>query len=410
MRVLVVNKFWYRFGGLERVMFDEIAWLGAAGHEVAHYSTSHPCNDASPWSSYFAPYLELGAGAMLGAGEKLRAAYTIFWNGEAARGFDRLIADFDPDVVHVHGIHRQLSPSILGVARRHRVPVVQTLHDYHHLCPADALLYRGSEPCEPRRCGSLWYGPCVRGRCVRGSLSASVLSAAETSFQRVMRSYERGVARFVSPSIFLKVQMQRGGWAKACDVVPNAVPVEQVRPGLGEGFCVIGRLSKEKGVEVALEAARRARVRMTVAGEGPISSRLQIAYPEADFVGRLNSGAVAALVARSRGVVVPSVWFENASMSVLETMAAGTPLVASAIGGIPEQVTDEVDGLLVAPGDVDGIVAAMRRLVGDDELCLRLGEASRDTVARRFSPEGHLEGLLGAYRAARSTQQRGRRR
>jgi glycosyltransferase involved in cell wall biosynthesis len=178
------------------------------------------------------------------------------------------------------------------------------------------------------------------------------------------------------------------------------VPTEQGRHGLGDGFCVVGRLSNEKGIEIALEAARRARARVTVAGEGPVGPHLRAAYPEVDFVGRLGGAAVSDLVARSRAVVVPSVWFENASMSILEAMGAGKPVIASAIGGVPEQVTSGVDGLLVRPGDIEGVAAAMRRLGADDSLCACLGEAARETVATRFSPERHLEGLLTTYRAA----------
>ena len=400
MRILVANKFWYRRGGLERVMFDEIAWLEGAGHEVAHFAAAHPGNDASPWADYFAPYLELGLHGTLSIEEKMRAAIAMFSNREAARRFDRLIADFGPDIIHVHGIHRQLSPSILDVARRRAVPVVQTLHDCHHICPADVLRYRGGEPCQPRRCGVIWYGPCVRGRCVRGSFSASLLSASETSWQRMRRSYERGIARFISPSTFLAEQMREGAWSQPCDIIRNAVALPSADGAVGEGFCVIGRLSPEKGVVVALEAARRAGVTLTVAGEGPSGSSLRAAYPEAKFVGLLDELSAARLVGRSRAVVVPSVCLENAPMSVLEAMSAEKPVIASSIGGIPEQVLDGVDGLLVPPGDIDGFAAAMRRCAEDDSLCARLGHAARETVRQRFSPETHLEDLLVTYRAA----------
>jgi len=404
MRILVVNKFWYRRGGLESVMFDEISWLEAAGHEVAHFSTAHPENEESTWSGYFAPYRELGAGTTLRAGQKIRAALNMFWNREAAQRFDSLLRDCRPDLVHIHGIHRQLSPSILGVSARNGVPVVQTIHDYHHLCPADVLLYPDGTPCDPRRCGVFWYGPCVAGRCVRGDLAASILSAAETSWQRVWRSYERGVARFVTPSRFSAELMRRGGWTVPCDVVPNAVPNQERADVLGSGFCVVGRLSREKGVDIALAAARRAQVRMTVAGEGPLGSALEAAYPEVDFVGRLDAAAVAGLIARSRAVVVPSVCFETSSMSSLEAMAAGKPVIASAIGAIPELVTSEVDGLLVRPGDFEDLTAAMRRISQDDALCACLSKAARETVATRFSPERHMEGLLAVYRAACESQ------
>ena len=103
---------------------------------------SIPENDASPWSDYFAPYLEIGPQTTLTPREKAIAVERMFWNTVAARRFARLLRDFRPDVVHVHGIHRQISPSILLEARRAGVPVVQTLHDYHPICASGDLLAR----------------------------------------------------------------------------------------------------------------------------------------------------------------------------------------------------------------------------------------------------------------------------
>ncbi len=128
MRIVVASKFWYLRGGLERVMFDEVELLAGAGHEVAAFSTTHPSNVASPWEHYFAPYIELGAGSEpVTPAQKMLAAVRMFENSAAARYFARLLDDFVPDVVHIHGIHRQISPSILRETSRRRIPVVQAL-------------------------------------------------------------------------------------------------------------------------------------------------------------------------------------------------------------------------------------------------------------------------------------------
>lgn len=400
MRVLTANKFAFHRGGLERVMFDEMRWLTEAGHEVALFSSAHPDNEPSPWSGYFAPYLELGQGAELSLAQKATAAGRMFANGAAARSFESILREFNPDVVHAHGIHRQLSPSILRPARTAGIPVVQTLHDYHHICPADVLLYRGVEVCDPRRCGTLWYGACVSGRCVRGSLAASALSAAETGWSRLRRAYESGVSRFISPSAFLAEQMRRGGWKIPVDVVPNAVTVEHQRSGVGSGFVYIGRLAAEKGIEVLLAAAEVAGIEVTVAGEGPLGHRLRMEHPEVRFTGRLGPADVARLVDGARGVVVPSRWYENAPMSVLEAMAAGVPVIASRIGGIPEQITDGVDGLLCPPGDVGALAKALRALDADEALAARIGKAAAETAVARFGSSAHVGALLASYQAA----------
>src|SRR5659263_295399 len=105
MRILMASKFWYLRGGLERVMFDEVAWLEEAGHEVAHFSTAHPDNLPSTWSEYFAPYIELGERARLVPSDRALALGRMFYNAEAAKRFRRQLAAFRPHVVHVHGIH-----------------------------------------------------------------------------------------------------------------------------------------------------------------------------------------------------------------------------------------------------------------------------------------------------------------
>jgi glycosyltransferase involved in cell wall biosynthesis len=399
MRVLVVNKFWYVRGGLERVMFDEIAMLEAAGHAVGHFSMAHPENVASPWSRHFAPYMELGAGTSTGLRDRAMAAGRLFENRAAAKGFGSVLEEFSPDVVHVHGIHRQLSPSILAVAARQGVPVVQTLHDYHHICPADVLLRGGFERCDPRDCGKFNYVPAIAHRCVRGSLGASGLSAAETFFQRMRGAYERGIARFISPSHFLADRMRDGGWDTPVVVIPNCVALTPQRGASQsqQGFLYSGRLSPEKGIDVLLEAARIADVELRLAGTGPLDSQLRVDYPQATFLGHLSADEVGAALRSCRAAVVPSVWFENAPMSVLEAMAAGVAVIASRVGGIPELVEDGVEGLLVEPGSASSLAAALQSVQKDPTHAAKMGAAGLHRARTEFSPEKHLGSLLGVY-------------
>ena len=163
---------------------------------------------------------------------------------------------------------------------------------------------------------------------------------------------------------------------------------------------VAGRLTAEKGVATALEAARLAGVPIVIAGTGPLSDSLAARFPEVSFVGLLGQEELRHLLGTATAVVVPSQWFENASMSVLEAMAAGVPVVASRIGGIPEQVIDGREGLLVPPGDVDALAAAMARLWTEPELATAMGARARQTVRERFSPSAHVSGLVDIYQNA----------
>ena len=381
-------------------MLDEVAGLESLGHSVAHFAAAHPDNEPSPFDHHFSPYIELSGGADLGVVNSARAAWRMFANRPARRGLGELLSEFKPDLVHIHGIHRQISPSILYLARDRQIPVIQTLHDYHHVCPSDNLQRAGMTPCMPPLCSPLNYGAAIRYSCLDGSRSRSTLSALETWFQRARKAYERTVDRFIAPSAFMAEAMKAGGWEIETDLIPNAAPVSERARCEPEGEQYVlyaGRLAKEKGVDVALAAASKAGVRMIVAGDGPMGEQLRKRYPEADFLGFVSGDRVETLLAGARAAVVPSLWHENASMSVLEAMAQGVPLVSTRMGGIPEQVDDGVEGILCDPGDVDQMAAAFSRLLHDEKTALAMGTAGRKRIAEEFSPERHMDLLLASY-------------
>jgi glycosyltransferase involved in cell wall biosynthesis len=404
MRILVVNKFWYRRAGLERVMFDEIAWLEAAGHEVAHFSTQHPENEESPWADYFVPYLELGPGCSLSPRNQALAAARMFWNGEAARRFRRLLANFRPDVVHAHGIHRQISPSVLVEARRAGVPAVQSLHDYHPICAAGDLLRGGRHSCDPPRCGGVNVLPCLLHRCVQRNLAKSTLAAGELLWRRWVLSSETLVDTFISPSHYLASVVAAAGLRSTpIYVLPNAIPprVAPATTPAGDFFVYAGRLSREKGLNTLMRAVKLAGVRLLVAGDGPLRDHLAATKPSTvTMLGRLDGPAVDDLLTRCRAAVVPSEWVENAPMAVLEPMSLGRPVIASNIGGIPEQIRDGVEGILTRPGDELELAAALRLLADDDALAARLGRAGATRTVSAFDPTRHTEGLVRVYGSA----------
>jgi glycosyltransferase involved in cell wall biosynthesis len=401
MRILVVNKFWYGRGGLEQVMFNEIRWLEGAGHVIAHFSTAHPANEPSPWSDYFVPYIELGPHGDLPPAQKALGAARLFYNPEAARRFAAVLRAFRPDVVHFHGIHRQLSPSIMITARRHGMAAVQTFHDHQAVCPADVLLLGGVQPCSPPLCSRANPLPCVTHRCLRGSRVASALSATEYAWRYDVLRYASLIDVAIAPSRCLSTTMTSGGWHETpVRVLPNAAEPAQASR-LGDDFLYAGRLSLEKGVQTLLDAAESASARVVIAGDGPLRAPLEDAATArrvpAQFAGRVESEEVRRLISACRAVVVPSICVENAPLVILEAMAAARPVIASRVGGIPEQVRDGVDGLLVPPGDAVSLAAAMRRLKSDPRLAQMMGEAGCARASKSFSPESHLRGLVEIY-------------
>jgi glycosyltransferase involved in cell wall biosynthesis len=175
-------------------------------------------------------------------------------------------------------------------------------------------------------------------------------------------------------------------------VVPTGVAVPE-RVGLPEEpphALYAGRLSEEKGVLELVEAANG--LPLVVVGDGPLRERLPYAR---GFVPPKELGAY---YERAAVVVCPS-RREGYGVTAREAMAYGRPVVATAVGGLPEAVEDGVTGVLVPPGDPAALRAALERLLGDRELRDRLGAAARERARERFGWEAATQAMLDAYRS-----------
>jgi glycosyltransferase involved in cell wall biosynthesis len=173
-------------------------------------------------------------------------------------------------------------------------------------------------------------------------------------------------------------------------VIPSAVdlppdPGEEASP---PHVLYAGRLSSEKGILELVEAARG--LELVVAGDGPLRARVPRAL---GFVPHEQLGP---LYERAAVVAVPS-HREGFGVACAEAMAYGKPVVASAVGGLRDLVVDGETGVLVPPGDVAALRAALERLLGDAELRRRLGAAGRERIRERFSWESATELTLRAY-------------
>jgi glycosyltransferase involved in cell wall biosynthesis len=169
----------------------------------------------------------------------------------------------------------------------------------------------------------------------------------------------------------------------------------------------LGELSRGKGTydlvrAFASVASRFPRLKLVCGGIGAIEEvRLLAAQLEVqDRVlcpGWLHPLSKSAELAGATVFILPS-YAEGMPMALLEAMSWGLPVIATSVGGIPQLVTNEVDGLLVAPGDIDGVAAAITRLMNDATLRGRLGAAARTTIETSFTLEATLERLSQIYR------------
>jgi glycosyltransferase involved in cell wall biosynthesis len=409
LKIAIVNKFFFLKGGQETVALEQMKLLKEHRIEVAFFSMHHPKNDQSyPWTPYFVDHADfsLQQDTKPTAWDKLKLASRFIANGEAAKKFRLFLEKFQPDVIHCHGIAHQLTYTILREAKKLDIPVVQTLHDYQVICPSYTLL-KGNQTICTKGCTRLNYLPCIQNRCVKGSLAASALSSMEMFYNRTLFDYTTLVDVFVSPSQFLARQVINSGIEeRKVKVVPNFLTgIDKITPEYSNQgyFLYVGRLSHEKGLKTLLKAFQQVpEGKLLIAGEGPMQDEL-VSYTQNNslnhvtFLGFLDRNQIANYISDAIAVILPSEWYENQPMSIIEAFSHGTPVIASDMGGISEMIEHDQTGYLFPAGDSDSLKNIIQNLLSNSGKSSGLGVLARKQALSKYNSELHIATLLGIY-------------
>lgn len=383
MTILVVHNR-YRFrGGEDRVFEAECALLEARGHRVIRYTEDN---------------------ARIATMGRLRLAATVLWNHKAYRELRELIARERPHLAHFHNTFPLLSAAVFRAARDAGVPAVETLHNYRLFCP-NGLLWRAGRPC--RDClGRAFPWPGVRHACYRRSRPATLLAALSIAARRAAGAWHDEVKAYIVLSRFARSVLLEAGLPEQKVVVkPNFVHPDP-GPGNGSGAYAVylGRLSEEKGVMVLLEAWRRLRGlrRLVVAGDGPLADEVRRCSGRHGIEARgpVNREEALALLREAALLVAPSLCYEGCPMAVLEALAAGTPVVASNLGGLPELVTPEETGWLAPPADPGALASVLETAFSDPPRLRSMRSRARRVYEERYTAEANYRQLMEIYSRA----------
>jgi glycosyltransferase involved in cell wall biosynthesis len=376
LRVLVLHNRYRLEGGEERSVALQLAALRDAGIE----------HRALERTSAGVP--------------RRRAATALLRGGERPDEIAAAAGELGADVVHAHNMQPLIGPRGLEAARESGARVVLHLHNARLFC-AIGVASRDGGPCF--RCHGRNTLPGLVLNC-RGSLGEAAAYAAALALGQP-RVFE-AVDRFVAPSGYAAGQLAMLGVpGERLDVLRHYLPEpafgERSLAGEGRYALVAGRLSEEKGVDVAITAAARAGVPLKIAGEGPAASQLtQLAArldAPVEFLGRLGREELARRLREAAMTLMPSRYHEFSPYAALEAAAAGVPVVASRLGGLPELIGAE---RCVPANDVAALAERMRSLWDDSELRVSEGEkllarARANNSQKRFTAE-----LLAIYERA----------
>lgn len=432
MRILLTNKFYYRRGGDCIYMLNLEQLLKEHGHEVAVFAMDYPENIDTPWEKYF-------PSNMTG----LKPLTRPFGDNETRRKFTRLLDDFKPDVVHLNNIHTQLSPVIAEIAHRRGVRVVWTLHDYKLLCPrydcmrngnncelcfsiADYSSRKGAKDAKngltdgtdgidnisvrtlrlgERKSVRKQKWNCVKYSCMKGGKIGSLIGYGEAMKWNRER-LESYTDVFICPSRFMTEKMKEGGFdVKKLIPLCNFIDVDKCKRDdgykKGDYYCFIGRLSHEKGAQTLIEAANRLPYKIIVIGGGPLMDELKaIAHENIEFVGFKQWDEIKQLVGGARFSVIPSEWYENNPLSVIEAECLGTPVLGARIGGIPELIDEGKTGMTFTSKDAGDLKDKIQQMWSSSFDYQQIAEESM----HRYNSEVYYKNIMSIYQGEEKTE------
>lgn len=376
--------------------------LQAQGHTVIPFAMQQKETLQTPYNKFFVSEMDLHNPQSVPLTKKISSAMRFIYSREARRNLEKLLQDHPVDVAHLHNIYHHISPSILLALHRHKIPVVMTLHDYSILSPNYTLFHHGAIHEEEARG---WYTTCIKNKCVKNSTSASALGTFEMILHhKIFRWYERYVDKFIAPSQFMIDLCVKHGWPKEKFIhIPHPTEAQSSEWEDGEGVVYAGRLSEEKGLDVLVDAAKLLpEIPFTIVGTGPLEQQIrQRVHTEKinnlELVGFQTGAQLQKTVANARLHVLPSVWYENYPLSILEAKARGKIVIGSRIGGIPELLPEE---LLTTPGNSGDLAKTLKMwYTFASEKRQELGKKLQFESQKINSPADHTASIVGLYRA-----------
>jgi glycosyltransferase involved in cell wall biosynthesis len=379
--VVAHNRYREAIPSGENVIVDtEIDQLRAAGVEVFPFQRSSDSIGDLP------------------AAEKALLPISPIYGRSAQRDLAELLERERPDVVHLHNPYPLLSPWVIRTAHAHRVPVVQTVHNYRQVC-SSGLYFRDGHNCTDCR-GKLLGWPAVRHKCYRGSAAQSALMATTLA---VHRPTWHSVDRYIALTDQIAAHLRDYGIADDhIEIKPNGLPDPGDPPPLGAGFLYAARLSPEKGLSLLLEAWRRhpdgSLGPLRIAGDGelrPLAEKAAAERSDVTYLGVLDRAEIARERRASSVVVAVPTWNDVLPTVILEALSTGRPVLGTAVGGIPYLLGMEENraGWLVQP-DAAALAAALPIARAEAE---RRGPVARERYLRFFHPDVLTARLIDIY-------------
>ena len=412
MKILQINVYYYRFGGSESVMFNTTDLLRANGHEVIHFSLKWENNLDSPQSQYFPESKETRKGVLA----PIKNVITYFYHWEAAKKLDQLLKKEKPDLAQIHLFWGQITPSVLPVLKKYNIPVLFTIHEYRMVCPNYTFRNGNGEVCE--QCEGKKYWKCIKNKCCKNSYGLSAMMAAEMYFRNIFMKPYNYIDGLIYVSKFAKHMHEKYmTQLKSKNNIVLYNPSDYIYGNINDPtipyyYLYFGRLSYEKGIGTLIDAMqKRPNCKLKVVGKGAEEYSLKNKVEESgcnniEFLGFKKGEELKDLVRNAYFIIVPSEWYENNPMTIIEGYSASTPVIGARIGGIPEITIDGVTGYQFESGNIDSLINAIDKTIKmskEDYQIMRRN--ALDFARNHFSKEIYYIQLIKFYNRFKNIQE-----
>lgn len=378
-KILIVHNYYQLVGGEDTVVQNEKKMLEDNGHEVTVYSRHN---------------LEIKQMNVL---QKLLLPFISMFNIKTYLDIKKIIKTKSIDIIHIHNTLHLISPAVYYAAISCGVPVVQTVHNFRFLCPG-AVFYRDGQICE--ECVNKGMLCAVKYKCYRDSYIQTAICVLNIWLHR-----HTGILRRINYICLTEFNRQKMLSLKF--IKDNRVYVKPnftycCTPKVIKGrkfkyYLFVGRIEKIKGVDLLIEAFERmSNINLLLAGEGPLKRKLEKRKSKnIKFVGKVSHDEIMNMISVAKAVILPSQCYEGFSMTILESISTGTPIITGDIGNNGIVVKEMVNGLKFKYDSVNSLCETVNRLEKCDYDKLR--KSTYEDYLNNYQVEMNYKTLLHIY-------------
>jgi glycosyltransferase involved in cell wall biosynthesis len=404
MKILQINNCHYRRGGADVVYLNTGQLLEKHGHQVIYFSTKSLSNIGNKFEPFFVDGIDYFNDSLI---NRISKVPRFFYSLQSKQKISFLINEYKPDLAHVHLYKGYLTPSVLVALKEFQIPTVITVHDYGLLCPHNLFLDGKNNICE--KCLTASKLNCVINKCNRNSFFLSSISVFEYLFHNYLIPFDKHFNKIILVSKFAyeKHSSVKNIKSLICHLY-NFYPDlknTKVNDTKGDYLLYYGRLSKEKGIIRLIEAwmSKSRKAKLKIVGTGPLYSDIiriinENKITNIEILGFKQGEELFDIIKKSSFVVVPSEWYENNPLTIIESYANGKPVIGSRVGGIPEIIQEEKTGFIFEMGNITELSEKITMVENMSDMTYKkFSVSSRNFAERYFSEQVHYPELIKIY-------------